>query len=93
MKLQVLYNNMASVLFQKNIFVDEAVVLLSKRFKQYFTEESIYVIALFLFPIYRDLAISKHYSFDFVRKEIIRIAILWKWTKAECIQLNQDLQR
>lgn len=30
---------MASVLFQRNPFVEEAVVLLSKRFKQYFTEE------------------------------------------------------
>ena len=91
-KLHVYYKNMSLDLFYRNAFVSEAQKLLSKRSRQYFNDP-IYAIVLFLVPMHRDFAVSKNFSFDFIKKNIIEIAIKWKWSKSECITLNQEMAK
>jgi len=45
----------------RNPFIEDSPTLLSKRYKQYFTNE-IFLIALFLTPKYRDFAVYSEYA-------------------------------
>ena len=69
--------------FKKNPFVEEALALLSRRYKQYFMGE-IYPIALFLAPKYRDFTVSRHYETSWFIRQIVTLAIKWKFSKSDC---------
>ena len=63
----------------RNPFVKDALTLLSKRYKQYFMCE-IYPIAMFLTPKYRDFTVSRHYQSVWIIRQIVTIAIKWKFS-------------
>jgi hypothetical protein len=64
------YKTLSSHWYNKTRFVDDVLVILSTRFKQYFNHP-IYAISLIVSPQYRDFAISKYYSYNYILKEII----------------------
>ena len=90
--LQVHFDNMEAKCYICNKFIDVAVGIVSKWYKQYFLHP-VYVIAMYLSPKYHDLAISKSFSHDNIKPEIVTLAMNWKFKKDECIQLAQDIQR
>ena len=73
-----------------NKFIDVAVGIVSKWYKQ-----SSYILfmslQMYLSPKYHDLAISKNFSHDYLKPEIVKLAVNWKFKKDECIQLAQDI--
>ena len=75
-----------------NKFIDVAVGIVSKWYKQYFLHP-VYVIAMYLSPKYHDLAINKNFSHDYLKPEIVKLALNWKFKKDECIQHAQDIHK
>ena len=75
-----------------NKFIDVAVGIVSKQYKQYFLHP-VYVIAMSLSPKYCNLAIGKDFSHDYLKPEIVKLAMNWKFKKDECIQLAQDIHK
>ena len=93
--LQVHFDIMEAKCYIHNKFIDVAVGIVgivSKWYKQYFLH-SVYVIAMYLSPKYHDLAISKNFSHDYLKPEIVKFAMHWKFKKDECIQLAQDIHK
>ena len=90
--LQVHFDIMEAKCFICNKFIDVAVGFVSKWYKQYFLHP-VYVIAMYLSPKYSDLAISKNFSHDYLKPEIVKLAMNWKFKKDECIQLAQDIYK
>ena len=90
--LQVHFDNMDPKCYIHNKFIDVAVGIVSKWYKQYFLHP-VYVIAMYLSPKYHDLAISKNFSHDYLKPEIMKLAMNWKFKKDECIQLAQDIHK
>ena len=84
-----LYNLYTGV--KGNKFVNHVKTCLTKCFKQYFCH-SIFPISIFLWPQYWDFSLSKDYSANWMKKEVIQLAILWNFTKSKCIAINQSLQ-
>ena len=74
-----------------NKFVDHIKTCLTKCFEQYFCH-SIFPISIFLWPQYQDFSLSKNYGANWMTKEVIQLAMLWNFTKSECIAINQSLQ-
>ena len=75
-----------------NKLIDVAVGIVSKWYKQYFLHP-VYVIAMNFSPKDHDLAISKNFSHDHLKPEIVKLAMNWKFKKDECIQLGQDIHK
>ena len=48
---------------------------------------------MYLSPKYCDLSISKNFSHDYLKPEIVKLAMNWKFKKDECIQLAQDIHK
>jgi len=67
--------------------VEDSLYLLSNRYKQYFMNE-IFPIVLFLTPKYRDFSISRHYQKDWMVREIVILAIKWKFSKSDCTDFS-----
>ena len=86
--LQVHFDNMEAKCYICNEFIDVAVGIVSN--KQYFLHP-VYVIAMYLSPKYCNLAISKNFSHDYLKAEIVKLAMNWKFKKDECILLAQDI--
>ena len=86
--LQVHFDNMEAKCYIHNKFIDVAVGIVSKHYKQYFLHH-VYVIALYLSPKYCNLATSKNFSHDYLKPEIVKLALNWKFKKDKCIQLAQ----
>ena len=84
--LQVHFDNMEAKCYIHNKFIDVAVGIVSKWYKQYFLHP-VYVIALYLSPKYHDLAITKIFSHDYIKPEIVKLAMNWKFKKDKGIQL------
>ena len=61
--LQVHFDNMEAKCYICNKFIDVALGIVSKWYKQYFLHP-VYVIALYLSPKYHNLAINKNFSHD-----------------------------
>ena len=70
--LQVHFGNMEAKCYICNKFIDVAVGIVSKWYKQYFLHP-VYVIAMYLSPKYHDLAIGKNFSHDYLKPEICEI--------------------
>jgi hypothetical protein len=66
----------------QNQFIQHAPYCLAAWVKQYFMEP-IYVVSLFLRPMYSKFCISKH--------EILTLAISWGLKKCDCIAMKQGL--
>jgi hypothetical protein len=77
---------------KKNCFVDHYMICLSKRMEQHFSH-AIFPVSIFLWPLYRDLRITKKFSANWMTKEMIQLSILWKFTKSKCITINHSLQQ
>ena len=60
--------------------------------KEYFLHP-VYVIAMYLSPKYCHLAISKNFTHDYLKPEIVKLTMNWKFKKDECIQLAQDIHK
>ena len=90
--LQILFDNMEAKCYIHNKFIDVAVAIVSKWYKQYFLHP-VYVIAMYLSPKYHNLATSKNFSHDYLKPEIVKLAMNWKCKKHECIQLAQDIRK
>ena len=90
--LQVHFDNMEAKCYICNKFIDVAVGIISKWYKQYFLHP-VYVIAMYLSPKYCNLAISKNFSHDYLKPEIVKLAMNWMFKKDECIQLAQDIHK
>ena len=90
--LQVHFDNMEAKCYICNKFIDVAVGIVSKQYKQHFLHP-VYVIAMYLSPKYCDLAISKNFSHDYLKPEIVKLAMNWKFKKDKCIQLAQDIHK
>ena len=73
-------------------FIDVAVGIVSKWYKQYFLHP-VYVIAMYLSPNYCNLAISKIFSHNYLKSEIVKLAMNWKLKKDKCIQVAQDIHK
>ena len=71
---------------------DVAVGIVSKWYKQYFLDPA-YIIAMYLSPKYCNLARSKNFSHGYLKPEIVKLAMNWKFKKDECIQLAQDIYK
>ena len=82
--LPVHFDNMEAKCYICNKFIDVAVGIVSKWYKQYFLHP-VYVIAIYLSPRYCDLAISKIFSHDYIKPEIVKLAMNWNFKKDECI--------
>lgn len=54
--------------------------------------ERIYIIAFFLSPAYRQVAVSGEYQIKTVKKMLVTIAQLWGYSKADCINLKDQAQ-
>lgn len=89
-KLHICYKKMQDREIHVNPFVKPAMDLLSKRYKQYFTDP-IYIVALFLSPKYRDFSVSKHFTVDAMVRECVKLGMKWKLNRKNCTQLAQDL--
>lgn len=74
----------------RNPFVEQSLNLLSNRYKQYFMSE-IFPIVLFLTPKYRDFSTSRFYQKDWIIRQIIILAIKWKFSKNDCTEIAQDI--
>ena len=92
LKLQIAYDCIAARTIMRNPFVNDAILKLSRRYKQYFNED-IYVIALFLYPRHRDLAISRFHQFDTVKRSILCLVKEWGFSKSEAVSISQDLTK
>ena len=88
--LQVHFDNMEAKCYIHNKFIDVAVGIVSKWYKQYFLHP-VYVIVMYLSPKYCDLAMSKNFNHDYLKPEIVKLAMNWKFKKDKCIQLAQDI--
>ena len=75
-----------------NKFIDVAVGIVSKWYKQYFLHP-VHVIAMYLSPKYCNLAISKTFTHDYLKPEIEKLAMNRKFKKDECIPLAQDIHK
>jgi len=51
----------------------------------------IFPIVLFLTPKYRDFFISRFYQKDWLVRQIIILAIKWKFLKSDCTDIAQDI--
>ena len=65
-------------------------VLYPNSTKEYFLRP-VYVIAMYLSPKCCHLAISKSFTHDYLKPEILKLTMNWKFKKDECIQLAQDI--
>jgi hypothetical protein len=74
-----------------NKFADHINTCLTKLFEQYFCD-SIFPISIFLWPQYLDFSLSKNYGANWMTNEVIQLAMLWNFTKSECVAINQSLQ-
>ena len=74
-----------------NKFVEHVKTCLTKCFEQYFCH-FIFSISIFLWLQYQDFSLSKNCNANWMTKEVIQLAMLWKFTKSECITINQSLQ-
>ena len=90
--LQAHFDLMEAKCYICNKFIDVAVGIVSKQYKQDFLH-SVYVIAIYLSPKYCDLAISKNFSHNYLKPEIVKLAMHWKFKKDKCIQLAQDIHK
>ena len=90
--LQVHFDNMAAECFIHNKFINVAVGIVSKWYKQYFLHP-VYVIAMYLSPKYCNLSISKNFSHDYLKPEIVKLAMNWKFKKDKCVWLAQDIHK
>ena len=90
--LQVHFDNMEAKCYIHNKFIDVVVGIVSKWYKQYFLHH-VYVIAMHLSPKYCNLAISKNFSHNYLKPEIVKLAMNWKFKKGECIELAQDIHK
>ena len=90
--LQVHFDIMEEKCYIHNKFIGVAVGIVSKQYKQYFLHP-VYAIAMYLSPKYCNLAISKNFSHDYLKAEIVKLAMNWKFKKDECIQLAQDIHK
>ena len=52
-----------------------------------------YIIAMYLSPKHHNLAISKNFSHDYLKPEIVKLAMNWKFKKDECIQLAKHIHK
>ena len=48
---------------------------------------------MYLSPKYCKLAISKNFSHNYLKPEIVKLAMNWKFKKDECIKLAQDIHK
>ena len=76
--LQVHFDIMEAKCYICNKFIDVDVGIVSKWYKQYFLH-SVFVIAMYLSPKYHDLAISKNSSHNYLKPEIVKSAMYWKF--------------
>ena len=90
--LQVHFDIMEEKCYICNKFIDVVVGIVSKWYKQYFLHP-VYVIAMYHSPKYCDLATSKNFSHDYLKPEIVKLAMSWKFKKDECIHLAQDTHK
>ena len=90
--LQVHFDNMEAKCYIHNKFFDITGGIVSKWYNQYFLHP-VHVIAMYLSPKYNDLAISKNFTHDYLKPEIVKLAMNWKFKKDECIQLAQDIHK
>ena len=90
--LQVDSDNMEAEFYIHNKFIDVAVGIVSKWYKQYFLHP-VYVIAMYLSPKYCNLARSKNFNHDYLKPEIVKLAMNWKFKKDECILLAQGIHK
>jgi hypothetical protein len=88
-QLHLHYRNVVTGKIKSNI-IDTAIMNLSNRFKQYFFHP-IYPISLFLWPQYRNFAVSRHFTFESLQRHILEIAISWKFTMDECRSISHGL--
>ena len=73
-----------------NPFVKSAIVLLSKRFKQYFMH-LIFVLSLFLGLIYCNFATSKYFTVNYIVRDIVKLDMMWRFTKKQCQHIAEDI--
>ena len=90
--IQVHFDIMEAKCYICNKFINVAVGIVSKWYKQYFLHP-VYVIAMYLALKYCNLAISKNFSHDYLKPEIVKLALHWKFKKDKCIQLAQDIHK
>ena len=74
-----------------NKFADHVKTCLTKCFEQYFFH-SIFSISIFLWPQHWDFSLSKNYGTNWMKNKVIQLAILWNFTKSQCVAINQSLQ-
>jgi hypothetical protein len=74
----------------QNQFIQLASYCLAAPVKQYFMEP-IYVVSLFLWPMYSKFCISKQYTLDWMIREILTLAISWGFKKYDRIAMKQGL--
>ena len=93
--LQVHFDIMEAKCYICNKFIDVAVGIVSKQYKQYkqYFLHPVYVIAMYLSPKTHDLAMSENFSHNYLKPEIVKLAMNWKFKKDECIQLAQDIHK
>ena len=53
--------------------------------------EPIYVVSLFLWPMYSKFCISKQYTLEWIIRKILTLAISWGFNKCDCIAMKQGL--
>ena len=72
--LQVHFDNMEAKCYIHNKFIDIAVGIVSKQYDQYFLHP-VCVIVMYLSPKYHNLAISKNFTHNCLKPEIVRLAM------------------
>ena len=90
--LQVHFDNMEAKCYIHNKFIDVALGIVSKWYKQYFLHP-VYVIAMYLSPKYCNHAISKNFSHNYLKPDIVKLAMNWKFKKDECVQVAKDIHK
>lgn len=72
--------------------VKAAIGSLSKRFKQYFSED-IFVIALFFWPRYRDFVSSRFYELLTIKTQILKLMQKWSYVHSNAKDVMVDVGR
>ncbi|CAG8720486.1 10884_t:CDS:2 [Cetraspora pellucida] len=70
-------------------FKTHALIIISKRAREF--SEDIYFIALFLSPIYKNIAVSRHMNSDHLLRECLKLAKAWNFSKNDANILYKKL--
>jgi hypothetical protein len=89
-ELQTHYRKVESK-YAEHALVKDAIRVLSKRFKQYFSD--IFVLVLFFWPRYRDFVSSRFYDMIKVKKMILQLLTKWGFTVPTARDVMNDVVR